>query len=55
MDVYSDDGLSVTLRGTLYLKQDTVDDGNVEGVKVKIDTGYSNQIDDVWSILVTRE
>lgn len=55
VDVYSDDGSSVTLRGTLYLKQDTVDDGDVEGVKVRIDTGYSNQIDDVWSILITRE
>lgn len=55
VDVYSDDGSSVTLRGTLYLKQDTVDDALVEGVKVNIDTGYSTQIDDVWSIVVTRE
>ncbi len=50
MDVYSDNGSSVSLRGTLYLKQGTVDDALVEGVKVKIDTGFSTQIDDVWSV-----
>jgi hypothetical protein len=55
VDVYSDDGSSVTLRGTLYLKQDTVDDAKVEGVKVGVETGYSSQIDDVWSVVVTRE
>ncbi len=55
IEVYMDDGTTNDLLATLYMKQDTVDDGNVEGVTVTVNTGEGKVVGDVFSIIITRQ
>ena len=54
IEVYMDDG-STSPIATLYMKQDTVDDGSVEGVTVTANTGSANVVGDLFSIIITRQ
>ena len=55
IEVYMDDGTTTSLIATLYMKQDTVDDGSVEGVTVTANTGLPNVVGDLFSIIITRQ
>jgi len=49
--VVNQDGSPV---GTLYMKQDTVDDGNIEGVSVEVDLGSAPVTSDQMSTVIIR-
>ncbi|MEE9324978.1 MAG: hypothetical protein V3U90_05470 [Dehalococcoidia bacterium] len=55
IEVYMDDGVSVYLLSTLYMKQDTVNDSAVEGVLIRVSSGSTDVLGDVWSIVITRQ
>lgn len=55
IEVYMDDGTTNSLLATLYSQQGTVDDGNVEGVTVTVNTGDANIVGDLFSIIITRQ
>ena len=44
-----------TVHATLYSKQETVDDGNVEGVTVHVDSGSTDKYLYAWSIEISRQ
>lgn len=54
VEVYGDNGTTVSLLGTLYAQQATADAVNTDGVTVKIDTGSSSTAYDSYSVIVTR-
>ena len=55
IEVYGDDGATITLLATVYTQQATVDDANVEGVTVTVDLGSSSTIHDAFDIVITRQ
>lgn len=56
IEVYMDDGTGVSLLATLYMKQqDLIDDATVEGVLVRVSSGSTDILGDVWSIVITRQ
>lgn len=54
IEVFVDDGTTVSLLATLYIKQDTADDGQIEGATVKVDTGSNQVLGDAFTAIVTR-
>lgn len=54
IEIYGDDGTNVNLLATLYTQQAVADAANIDGVKVKVDTGSSSTANDSYSIIVTR-
>ena len=55
IEVYGYDGSDSNLLATLYSKQDTVDDSNIEGVTVSVDSGTSNQYALTYGIVLVRQ
>ena len=55
IEVYGDDGATITLLATVYTQRATVDDANVEGVTVTVDLGSSSTIHDAFDIVITRQ
>ena len=54
IEVYSNNGTTNILRGTLYCKQDSVDAGAVEGCQAAVDLGSTTSIDDSYNVIVTQ-
>ncbi|MBI4338984.1 MAG: hypothetical protein HY680_03425 [Chloroflexi bacterium] len=54
VEVYGDDGSTVTLLATLYTQQAVASDAAIDGVTVKVDTGSSSTAYDGYSIVITK-
>ena len=55
IQVYGWDGASSNLLGTLYTKQDTVNNSSIEGVTVSVDSGSTDQSALTYSIVISRQ
>ena len=55
IQVYGWDGASSNLLGTLYSKQDTVENSDIEGVAVSVDSGSTDQYALTYSIVLSRQ
>ena len=55
IQVYGWDGASSNLLGTLYSKQDGVNDSSIEGVTVSVDSGSTDQYALTYSIVISRQ
>ena len=53
--VWGWNGVSPTLLGTVYVKQSLVQDTEIEGVNVLIDSGSTDPYAYVWSIVISRQ
>ncbi len=53
--VYGYDGAVSNLLSTLYCKQDTVDDSNIEGVTVSVDSGTTDEYALTYGIVLARQ
>lgn len=54
IEVYGDNGTTVSLLATLYTQNATADATAIEGVTVKIDTGSASTTYDSYSAIVTK-
>lgn len=55
IEIYGDDGAATSLLATVYTRQSTVDDVNIEGVTVTVDLGSSSAVHDAFDIVITRQ
>ena len=54
IEVYGDDGTTVSLLATVYTQQATADASNIDGVTIKVDTGSASTTYNSYSIIVTK-
>ena len=54
IEIYGDDGTTNTLLGTVFCKQDSVDDGVIEGCQATVDQGSATDSKDGFSVIVTQ-